>query len=456
MSIPNATLMKPLAWQDAALAPLLDDLQANILKGHGRPHSQHVFFRFDADHRPAIRDALAALPITSASAQLEATRQRHLDGSDGGTVVLLLISHSGYDALGVTPARAPGDPAFTAGMADASFDDAGTWDAPFRERIDAMLLVAHSDPTTAADTAVDLAATLVNAGAKEIAREIGTALFRDGQGIEHFGYVDGRSQPLMLQDEIDRERADQGAPFVWDPRFGPLEIALVPDPGGASGDSYGSYLVFRKLEQNVARFHQMEDKLAGDLNFVTPDQKPLAGAMIVGRFRDGTPVTASKQALGAPHVANNFVFASDQSGARCPFQGHIRKTNPRGDSGAAQERLHLMARRGIPYGQRAPDLSDEPDGGVGLLFMAYNRDIGNQFAFTQSLWANNAGFARTGTGRDPVIGSGPAGHRWRQVWDDPTSAVIASDIDECVTMKGGEYFFAPSLSFITGLAHRAD
>jgi hypothetical protein len=32
---------------------------------------------------------------------------------------------------------------------------------------------------------------------------------------------------------------------------------------------------------------------------------------------------------------------------------------------------------------------------VDLLFMAFSADIGNQFEFTQSIWANNTGFPRS-------------------------------------------------------------
>lgn len=75
----------------------------------------------------------------------------------------------------------------------------------------------------------------------------------------------------------------------------------------------------------------------------------------------------------------------------------------------AKEREHLMARRGQTYGIRADDprdnlISKKPERWVGLLFMAFNSDIGNQFEFTQSVWANNLGFPSVSVGIDPVIG----------------------------------------------------
>jgi hypothetical protein len=65
-----------------------------------------------------------------------------------------------------------------------------------------------------------------------------------------------------------------------------------------------------------------------------------------------------------------------------------------------------MARRGQTYGERLDDPNDDsvapagrPNGGVGLLFMAFNANINinddfglSQFDFTQAAWADNPNF----------------------------------------------------------------
>ena len=197
-----------------------------------------------------------------------------------------------------------------------------------------------------------------------------------------------------------------------------------------------------------------------------------AGALVVGRFEDGTPVTLSQEAR-SENPRNDFDYTGDP-GLRCPFQAHIRKVNPRGSGpgGAADERTHIMPRRGIPFEDepRSVHPSDLPEsdsvaefdakvapllptGKVGLLFMAYNASLKKQFVFTQKQWANNAGFPEPAAGIDPIIGQGAAGAgpAWRKKWDDPASATQNFDFHGFVTMRGGEYFFAPSLTFLKTL-----
>lgn len=217
-------------------------------------------------------------------------------------------------------------------------------------------------------------------------------------------------------------------------------------------------------------FKRQEQILADTLD-LQGEGRELAGALAVGRFEDGTPVTLADEAKGL-EPANNFTYKSDSG--RCPVHGHVRKVNPRGTGGfetEVNERKHLMPRRGIPYEDQprsthpstvpeADSLADFdanvasllPTGDVGLLFMAYNSDIADQFHFTQRIWANNPTFPQAlPTGIDPVIGVGTAPQEWHKVWDDPTQGNATSLFKGFVTMRGGEYFFAPSLSFLKSL-----
>ena len=111
-----------------------------------------------------------------------------------------------------------------------------------------------------------------------------------------------------------------------------------------------------------------------------------------------------------------------------------------------------MARRGITYGSRLQDpdtkeLIDEPNDGVGQLFMSYQSDIDKQFHFMQTAWVNSDGFPSGGVGIDPVIGQG--GSAVKQTWPPTygsTTGGVPSMFRGFVTLKGGEYFYTPSIT----------
>ena len=454
--------------QDAQDLALLVDLQGNILKGHGRKHTANIFLRFgDAAAGRAFLKSIGP-DLNSALDQLYKTTVHKATGSDGGLFLAALLSAEGYKALGLQ-SRMPSDPAFSAGMASRRdlLDDPerASWEAGFAAPVHCMLLlgVDDADPKAKRGAARDAAAVEMLDRIKSFgpsitvaARQDGDALFNteDHNGIEHFGYVDGRSQPLVLDEDLANE-----AKSMWNPTVC-LSQAVLPDPGGRLGVSCSSYFVFRKLEQDVKGFKSEEKALAARLGMAAPDDER-AGASVVGRFENGTPVVASKSEVPLDpdkSVLNDFNYDGDPQGLKCPFAGHIRKTNPR-EHGT---RRHLMFRRGIPFGLRSDDPNDgeidnKPSGGVGLLFMAYQSDLVEQFEFTQRLWADNPGFNPEGqqpVGSDPVIGQGAkadAAQRYPKVWGRAPLSEPQS-FGGFVTMRGGEYFFAPSLSFFKSLA----
>ena len=463
---------------------MLAQLQENILRSHGRDRTAIVFLRVKAGQAAKARKflkAFAASKLKSAADQLSAVEAIRRGGAARRSAnvqrasILIVLSAKGYAALGINLASSPGDAAFTAGMAARATlndPDRSLWQTGYRKDAHIMILIGGSadaaDSETSALVETELAALLLKlpaAGLALIQKEKGRGFNNAaGDGMEHFGYVDGRSQPRLTDDDIAAEKAKEPEPFAWNPGF-PLKQVLVKDPAVSDANAFGSYFVFRKLEQNVKAFVAAEKALQTQLEALATNAgktfaPDLAGAMIVGRFRDGTPATLqSSSGLNAP-VRNNFGFAADESGLKCPFHAHIRKSNPRGDSvplGATLEgeRSHIMARRGITYGKRkivGGAFKNAPAKNVGLLFMAYQSEIGNQFEFTQSSWVNNVGFSRGNTGIDPVIGQGNGGPQTHRAgWNASAAPSVQSDFSGFVTLKGGEYFFAPSLLFFASL-----
>lgn len=501
-TLPDLTNTRPVDPGDPASQAWLNNLQGNILNGHGREHTVHVFMRLPEDvarARAVVRDQLAPRVTSAAKQERERTEFKKY-GIPGRLFGNVFLSARGYGKLGFTRkelqkafAEEP-DPGrntrsnFLDGMAEHAQADLGdpppaAWEPGFSGGdIDAMVLLADDDEGFLAREARALMDLL--ASSCEVVRiERGTALRNDdGEGIEHFGYVDGRSQPLFLSTDftglVDGEigegtrEKDGGLVSRWNP-FEPLQLVLLPDPLADDEGCLGSYFVFRKLEQNVRDFMIEEQRLADTLKLKQEDRER-AGAMAVGRFRDGTPVALSPADGFSPPKENNFRYDLDDPEAlKCPFHAHIRKTNPRGDTvkqfgvTEEEERAHRVARRGITYGarNRHPNafqaLDDLPAGGVGLLFMCFQSSIRRQFAFMQRAWANNQGFLRARTGLDPVIGqldrekpNGKVAERIPQTWRPEYGAEkpeVAASFDGFVTMKGGEFFFAPSIPFLQRL-----
>lgn len=461
-----------LAWKTAtgdSLA-MLKQLQPNILKGHVREHMQCLFLQFfDKAEARAFLGAVARQQMKSANKHLLEAERFKADGTPGTPYVGVGLTREGYKKLGIPAAKVPGSQKpsavpFRRGMRHA--DSIGTlgdppvtsWEQPFRHTLHAVVLIGDvkKSSVTATRTAIDgLLTPKVKLLGVETARGQSNT---HGDGIEHFGYVDGRSQPLFLDEDI---AAEPHTPAGWDPTFA-LGRVLVKDSAAPNPAlHFGSFFIFRKLEQNVRRFHQAEKDLADELGLVGVDRQR-AGATIVGRFRDGTPVTL--QATDGVHpVPNDFDYDNDAQGRKCPLHGHIRKTNPRGSGGAEShpsERKHIMARRGQVFGTRTDDINAElppsarPTGGVGLLFMAFNSEITNQFDFTQNVWANNPSFPFGGAsdpGLDQVIGQGTRPKTKCPVaWNGAATKTVDA-APQAVTMRGGEYFFMPSIAFLKAL-----
>ena len=98
-----------------------------------------------------------------------------------------------------------------------------------------------------------------------------------------------------------------------------------------------------------------------------------------------------------------------------------------------------------------------PAGGVGLLFMCYQNDIADQFEFIQETWANNRNFRKSKIGIDPVIGQS-RNHpvrdndelpRWPVEWGSGTKKHVTNG--DYVRLRGGEYFFAPSMATLRSI-----
>jgi deferrochelatase/peroxidase EfeB len=81
---------------------MVQNLQGNILKGHGRNYSVHIFLHFEAEPR-IIRDWVRDVSVhhvTSAQRQLKEADEFRTYGVPGGLFGNFFLSAKGYEAMG--------------------------------------------------------------------------------------------------------------------------------------------------------------------------------------------------------------------------------------------------------------------------------------------------------------------------------------------------------------------
>jgi Dyp-type peroxidase family len=235
---------------------------------------------------------------------------------------------------------------------------------------------------------------------------------------------------------------------------GELPVAPVPHLLASNG----TFMVYRKLHQNLATFRAYLEKQAA----LYPGGKEKLAAKFIGRWRDGTPLELSpdhpdQTIVQDPKRSTNFTYSGDPDGTRCPLGAHMRRVHPRdafGFNGRLIDRRRIT-RRGLPYGRFADEnepVTDSEDRGV--IFMALNASLSRQFEFVQQQWIQYGNDARLGNDKDPLLGQ-HGGHGRFVVQGDRNPAnppFICSNLPDFVELRGGEYFFIPSITALAMIA----
>jgi deferrochelatase/peroxidase EfeB len=96
----------------------------------------------------------------------------------------------------------------------------------------------------------------------------------------------------------------------------------------------------------------------------------------------------------------------------------------------------------------------KPETEVGLLFACFNADIGRQFEFVSYTWANYPKFLQLYNDPDPITGirenAVPGTEQNFTIPAKPVNKYI-TNMQSFVTVKGGAYFFFPSITTINYL-----
>lgn len=344
------------------------------------------------------------------------------------------------------------------------------WDAEWLSNsLDGVLSVAGSDFQTVQDK-INRITNLFGSSIKLAFKIDGNTRPGQFRGKEHFGYQDGISQPVV-KDLPDLTKEEAFVPPGQD--IIDQGTILCGRPGDSKAQSRpawmldGSFLVFRKLKQNVQDWDKFLVDSSNTLG-TWPDQ---LGARLIGRWKSGCPVNLQAEwddtnigkdpmrnnlfEYDPPGLNNQFVDVN-KAGSRiiCPIGAHIRKTNPRGDQpsrGRVDVNPHRILRRGIPYG---PEKDVSPNAERGLLFACYQSSIEQGFHFIQTAWANSPFFRFSGAGVDAVMGqqNNPGTIGMKGLFpQDASRELQLPAVNRFVVPRGGEYFFTPSISALTGV-----
>lgn len=288
-------------------------------------------------------------------------------------------------------------------------------------------------------------------------------------------------------------------PLLDPQRPGGEELLEAEDQAGKKDLGLnGTYVVIRQLEQDVRGFWQFLNKTSG----CDPQQRyRLAESFVGRRFSDGTPLVRLSDAA-IPGVGtgknqnkrlldvtkNQFTYDGDSRGIHCPLGAHIRRGNPRNadipgnpkgfishltrllgfgnkDFRAdliASTRFHRLVRRGREYGEKlSPDDALQPapqgDSERGLQFIALNANIERQFEFLQNAWMMRTKFGGLTEESDPLLGNRETvrGCPFTNVFSIPQENGLRQrvmNLPQFITVRGGAYFFLPSIRALKYLA----
>lgn len=479
------------------------DVQGLVRFGYGRMKgASYALLR--VRNPAAARSWLRTARITSAEAVKPPP----------STALHVAFTAKGLEALEVPPAVIAGfSPEFLAGMAEENrarrLGDIGgnapsEWEWGYTAATTPDLMVMFFADRQG------LAAFIQNSKANdwnEAFDEVHWLQTADLDGVEPFGFADGISQPHLDWErqrdvtipQVDYTNVVALGEFLLGYRneYNKYTDRPLVDPDPVSRGLFnaedapekkdigrnGTYFVLRQLQQDVRGFWQFVSEQSGG----HPGEAEKLAAALVGRTRMGSPLVPGQE-QPIPGVGpdpdeislNQFTFAKDPNGARCPFGAHVHRANPRNgdfpgrptgleklitmlgfgprgfrDDLMSPVRFHRILRRGREYGpELLPEDAVRPDPSDnsrrGLHFICLNANILRQFEFLQNAWMNSTKFSGLTGESDPLLGNRkpipgcPVTSEFTAPQKDGASRRVLG-LPQFVTLRGGAYFFLPSL-----------
>lgn len=450
----------------------VSDIQGFSLKGYNFPRARYLLLEL-LHHEAARNFVKSLLPDIT-------TGERWDINNKPLSTVNLAFTHKGLVRLQLPLASLLSFPLeFQQGMkargdilGDTGKSGPSQWDPVWKEdRVHAWLAVNARTPEALDERCAALERLMSETGGAKVlqAQDACVIYVKDKPSSqEHFGYTDGFGNPDFkgAERECTPGQGKLTSDGQWEAlatgefllgyadEAGELPVAPIPHLLGRNG----TFMVYRKLHQNVATFRKYLDEKSKDY----AGGKEKLAAKFVGRWRDGTPLELSPDEPNPAIVADknrntNFTYGSDPAGVRCPIGAHIRRSHPRdafGFNGDLVNRRRLL-RRGLPYGEYVPEglpVRDEDDRGI--IFMALNASIFRQFEFVQQQWIEYGNDSHLGNDKDLLTGNHDGTGKFMvQGSTDPRNPpFLCGRLPSFVELRGGDYFFIPSLTSLAMIA----
>lgn len=461
----------------------LDDIQGYIIN----PYNEMKFSRYVLLQ---VENATSAKKwIENICFSIRTASTDHIEKHDPNVALNIAFTADGLKALGLRDENIQAfSKEFREGMitehrqrllGDFGKSDPSTWNwgNPKNETVHVGLLVFGKDEALCTEYYQKLKAEFDQQGLKEI-QQIDGQVLTDNK--EHFGFRDGISQPIIAGSGVEGPSNDyvKAGEFLmgYENEYNVLPQTpliqtnqgdmnyLAPDAGGSGKKDLGrngSYLVIRQMDQDVKAFWDfINNKTKNEDGSVNVEESVKLSAKMIGRWPSGAPLTKfPDKDPGGISDDNDFGYQEhDNDGLKCPFGSHLRRSNPRDsfeDNRIKQSwkltRKHRIIRRSWLYGEPiiSSPTNHNPEGEVGLLFNCFNADISRQFEFIQFTWAKMPKNKQLYNDPDPIIGVNenpqPGEEQNFTIQACPVNKTI-SGLKSFVTIRGGAYFFFPSLS----------
>ena len=486
----------------------LRDVQGFIASGYGHlPSAAYLFVR--------VNDAAGARRWIGELAGSITTARRWPVGSDGRRVkppgaVNVAFTAPGLSACGLPEAaRCTFPPEFLEGVAvshrsrilgDTEESAPERWElgGPRNPTVHAVILI-YAATDAELDARIDAQRRLLAESAGGVTELPGSLQrgYRPANDREPFGFRDGIAQPAIaglagsgvptgefILGYENHYRSIPPTPVVpaeLDPHgiLPPLDNPYHAATALRDFGRNGSYVVYRKLQQDVAGFWRfMKEEAAGSRGEADPAYIVWLAARFVGRWPSGAPLALFPDADAPRHGGrDDFLYGHDPDGFGCPMGAHVRRTNPRDviPPNAPQQSLsmaeaHRLLRRGRAFGPPLFDpllLQDargtaaanalreiRDDGRArGTHFLCINASIRSQFEFVQQTWCNNPHFGGLHDNKDPIAGdAGRAGEAPSRMTIPGRQPVRTAAFPRFVTVTAAAYLFMPSLTALRFLA----